>query len=204
MEEIIINLDSKYRDRIAYPIETKFRINLEKTYKNIVSITINSLEINNSINYISSKKDNNYITLHLPNKLNDPEGTKVYLYDGLLQLISSIRTLFNGIFAGIFNNNGGLQAQTYNNKPFAEKYFYIFYLNESSTINFDFNINNSSNLPSSLSNKLVIQKGWHSVYGLVGQIKNYIQQKLGSVLSPAGTPPPRATGTITINIQSGI
>jgi hypothetical protein len=27
---------------------------------------------------------------------------------------------------------------------------------------------------------------------------------LGSVLSPAGTPPPRATGTITINIQSGI
>jgi hypothetical protein len=34
--------------------------------------------------------------------------------------------------------------------------------------------------------------------------KNYIQQKLGSVLSPAGTPPPRATGTITINIQSGI
>jgi hypothetical protein len=34
--------------------------------------------------------------------------------------------------------------------------------------------------------------------------KNYIQQKLGSVLSPQGTPPPRATGTITINIQSGI
>lgn len=34
--------------------------------------------------------------------------------------------------------------------------------------------------------------------------KNYIQQKLGSVLSPEGTPPPKATGTITINIQSGI
>jgi periplasmic protein TonB len=33
--------------------------------------------------------------------------------------------------------------------------------------------------------------------------KNYIQQKLSSVLSPEGTPPPRATGTITINIQSG-
>jgi protein TonB len=33
--------------------------------------------------------------------------------------------------------------------------------------------------------------------------KNYIQQKLRSVLTPAGTPPPRATGTITINIQSG-
>jgi hypothetical protein len=33
--------------------------------------------------------------------------------------------------------------------------------------------------------------------------KNYIQQKLSSVLSPEGTPPPRATGTITINIKSG-
>jgi len=33
--------------------------------------------------------------------------------------------------------------------------------------------------------------------------KKYIQQKLSSVLSPEGTPPPRATGTITINIQSG-
>lgn len=33
--------------------------------------------------------------------------------------------------------------------------------------------------------------------------KNYIQQKLSSVLSPEGTPPDRATGTITINIQSG-
>ena len=75
MEEIFINIDSKYRDRIAYPKETKFRINLEKTYKNIVSVTINSLEINNSINYISSKKDNNYITIHLPNKLNEEPST---------------------------------------------------------------------------------------------------------------------------------
>lgn len=33
--------------------------------------------------------------------------------------------------------------------------------------------------------------------------KNYIQSKLSSVLSPEGTPPPKATGTITINIKSG-
>ncbi len=32
--------------------------------------------------------------------------------------------------------------------------------------------------------------------------RNYIQQKLSSVLSPEGTPPDRATGTITINIES--
>ena len=33
--------------------------------------------------------------------------------------------------------------------------------------------------------------------------KNYIQKKLSSVLTPSGTPPPSASGTITINIQSG-
>lgn len=177
MEEIFINIDSKYRDRIAYPHETKFRINLEKTYKNIVSATINSLELNNSINYISTLKDNNYIIMHLPNKLNDPDGTKIILYDGLLQLISSIRTLFNGIFTEIFNNNGGLQKLTYNDRPFVEKYFYIFYLNQNTTIDFNFNVINTTNLPATLSNKLVIEKGWHSVFGLVGQIKNYITQK---------------------------
>lgn len=177
MEEIFINIDSKYRDRIAYPGETKFRINLEKTYKNIVSATINSLEINNSINYISSKKDNNYITIHLPNKLNDPAGTKIILYEGLLQLITSIKTLFNGIFSGIFNNNGGLQTLKYDEKPFAEKYFYIFYLNENTQINFDFNVNNQINIPKSLNDKLTIEKGWHSVYGLVNQIKKYISEK---------------------------
>ena len=174
MEEIIINIDSKYRDRIAYPNESKFRINLEKTYKNIVSATINSLEINNSINYISSKKDNNYITIHLPNKLNDPDGTKIVLYEGLLQLISSIETLFNAIFFAIFNINGALQILTYNDKPFAEKYFYIFYLNDDITIDFDFNV---SVQPPSLSDKLVIKKGWHSIFGFVNQIKKYIKQK---------------------------
>lgn len=174
MEEIFINIDSKYRDRIAYPNESKFRINLEKTYKNIVSVTINSLEINNSINYISSKKDNNFIIIHLPNKLNDPEGTKIVLYEGLLQLITSIKTIFNAIFSGIFNNNGGLQKLTYNDRPFVEKYFYIFYLNENTTINFDFNDNN---LPSSLQDKLIIKQGWHSIYGFVNQINDYIKQK---------------------------
>ena len=177
MEEIFINIDSKYRDRIAYPNETKFRINFEKTYKNIVSATINSLEINNSVNYISTKKDNNYIIMHLPNKLNDPDGTKIILYDGLLQLISSIRTLFNGIFSEIFNNNGGLQKLSYNDKPYVEKYFYIFYLNQDTTIDFNFNVINATNLPATLSNKLVIRKGWHSIFGLVGQMKNYITQK---------------------------
>lgn len=171
MEEIFINIDSKYRDKKLYPNETKFSLILNETYKNIISITITSLEINNSINYISEKKDNNYVTFHLPNKINDPEGTKIYLYEGLLQLITSVKTIFNDIFTGIFNTNGGLQQLKYNNKIFAEKYFYIFYLNENSEINFDFN---STLQPNILSQPLIIYKGWHSIYGIVIQITNYI------------------------------
>lgn len=171
MEEIFINVDSKYRDRKLYPEETKFSLILNNTYKNIVSITINSLEINNSINYVSAKKENNYIIFHLPNKLNDPEGTKIYLYEGLLQLIASVKTIFNSIFTYIFNTNGGLQQLTYNNKIFAEKYFYIFYLNENINISFDFNTNLQ---PPILSHPLTIYKGWCSIYGIVIQITNYI------------------------------
>ncbi len=172
MEEIILNIDSKYRDIIKYPNECKFRINLEKTYKNIVSIRMTSLEINNSINYISSQKNNNFIKVHLPNKANDPHGTVIQLYDGLLQLIGSIRKIFNGILSEVFNSNRALQTQYIDNAIFAEKYFYIFYLNENVTFTFDFN--DGQTQPASLTNKLTIQKGWHSIYGIVYNIQQYI------------------------------
>lgn len=172
MEEIILNIDSKYRDIIKYPNECKFRINLEKTYKNIVSIRMTSLEINNSINYISSQKNNNFIKVHLPNKANDPHGTVIQLYDGLLQLIGSIRKIFNGILSEVFNSNRALQTQYIDNAIFAEKYFYIFYLNENVTFTFDFN--DGQTQPVSLTNKLTIQKGWHSIYGIVYNIQQYI------------------------------
>jgi hypothetical protein len=83
MEEILINIDSKYRDVVKYPNECKFRINFEKTYKNIVSLRMTSLEVNNSINYISTQKNNNYIKIHLPNKRNDPHGTITVSYTHL-------------------------------------------------------------------------------------------------------------------------
>ena len=173
MEEIFINIDSKYRDQILYPNESKFRINLEKTYKNISSITISSLEINNSINYISTTKNNNFITIHLPNKLNDPDGISIVLYDGLLQLITTIQTIFNGIFNGIFNSNLQLQKLSYNNKPFAEKYFYIFYLNDPCTVSITFNYTTTKET-SDVTQPFIIIKGWYSVYGIVMQIQNFI------------------------------
>ena len=173
MEEILINIDSRYRDIIQYPNEAKFKINFEKIYKNIIAITINSLEICNCINYISSAKGNNYIKIFLPNKTNDLFGCVLMLPDGLLQSIISIKSIFNGLFTGFFNTNRNLQIHSFNNISFAEKYCYIFYLYESVTITFDFN----TELPATIQANLIINKGWYSLYGLVIQIQQYIEQK---------------------------
>jgi len=196
MEEILINIDSRYRDIIQYPNEAKFKINFEKMYKNIIAITINSLEICNCINYISLIKGNNYIKIYLPNKQNDPFGCVLMLPDGLLQSILSIKSIFNGLFTGFFNTNRNLQIHTLNNIAFAEKYCYIFYLYESVTITFDFN---SELLPVILQNSLIINKGWHSLYGLVIQIQKYIEQKYNERKEYI-TNNPLAT---TINLDSG-
>ena len=175
MEEILINIDSRYRDIIQYPNEAKFRVYFEKMYKNIIAITINSLEICNCINYISVAKCNNYIIIHLPNKSSDPNGTILMLPDGLLQSIVSIKSIFNGLFTGFFNTNRNLQIHSFNNISFAEKYFYVFHLYKPVTIYFDFNQVVAE--PASLQNILIINKGWYSVYGLVILIQQYIQQK---------------------------
>ena len=37
MEEILVNIDSKYRDITVYPHESKYSITFEKKYKNIIA-----------------------------------------------------------------------------------------------------------------------------------------------------------------------
>ena len=170
----MINIDSRYRDIIQYPNEAKFRIYFEKMYKNIIAITINSFEICNCINYISTAKCNNYIIIHLPNKFSDPSGTILMLPDSLLQSIVSIKSIFNGLFTGFFNTNRNLEIHSFNNILFAEKYFYVFHLYKSVTVSFDFN---EIIEPTTLQNNLIINKGWYSIYGLVILIQQYIQQK---------------------------
>ena len=172
MEEILINIDSKYRDITVYPQESKYSITFDKKYKNIISIRMLSLEITNTINYISTQKNNNWFVIHLPNKVNDPEGIKLQLEDGLLQVIGSIRNIVNILFSVYTNTTGSLQQYTVDSKPFAEKYFYIFYLNNAITFTFDFN---SKLFPTILSNKLTINPGWHSIYGLYLQIQTYVK-----------------------------
>jgi hypothetical protein len=170
MEEVLINIDSKYRDIIQYPNECKFRYNFMTPYKNIISARMVSLEVNNNINYIDSKKKNNFFKLYLPNKLNDPDGIGFQLVDGLLQSIQSIQNIINTLFNQIINTTGALQQPQINGINFAEKYFYVFYLNQNTTINFNFSLLIG---PYGLA-PLIIESGWHSVYGLVIQIQTYI------------------------------
>ena len=146
MEDILINIDSKYRDINLYPNETKFRIILDNNYKNIISAKLASIELNHNVQFlnyknINSSKGNNYFTLHIPNKLNDIDGTKITVQDRYTRTIDALKDNINTQL-NIFNNN-------FNSN---KKYFYIFYL-----------IN-----PNSLLNLSI---GWYSLYGLYNIIK---------------------------------
>jgi hypothetical protein len=160
MEDTLISIDSKYRDFTKYPNESKFTINFEKIYKNIVAVKLTSLEMTNSINYISSIKGNNYISLHFPNIINDPDGVMIEIDNTQLQNINTIISEFNSLL------NFNLLDKS------SERYFYIFYLNNNSQIIFDFNSNTS---PPILKTPLVITKGWYSMYGLNNLIQNYVE-----------------------------
>jgi hypothetical protein len=58
MEKIIINIDSKYRDKNLYPNSSKFSIKLDRTIKNVSNINITSVEFFNMY-YLFSKFKNN-------------------------------------------------------------------------------------------------------------------------------------------------
>ena len=184
MEEILLNIDSKYRDINLYPNESKFTYNLDKIIKNVVAAKMISMEISNTTNYVDNKKNNNYFTLYLPNKTNDPDGIKLQLGSGIYQGIKSVVDGINILFNNSVNSNKALH------NSFAEKYCYFFYLNSDLTLNFDFN---SINTPVSLTKQLTIKAGWNSLYGIVLQITNYIQSKYNDrasylIKNPNSTP----------------
>ena len=184
MEDTLVSIDSKYRDFTKYPNESNFTLNFEKIYKNIVSVKLVSLELTNSINYISSTKNNNYLTLHFPNILNDPTGVKLSINDTQLQNIDTIISYINDLL------DTNLLDES------AERYFYIFYLNNNTQLTFDFN---SNTLPSILKTKLTLTAGWYSVYGLNLIIKNYIQSNYDARKSFVSSNP----NASTISLDSG-
>jgi hypothetical protein len=70
MEEIYVNIDSRYRDVMQFPNESKFKITLNSYYKNISKIKMTSIELPN-LDYlpiIDFSKNNNYIIFTLPNQ----------------------------------------------------------------------------------------------------------------------------------------
>ena len=95
MEDIIISIDSKYRDINKYPNESKFTLNLDKIYKNVVSVNLDSIELTSNINIISTVNKNNYLTLYLPNKLNDNDGIVVPINEIVPNDMESILNVLN-------------------------------------------------------------------------------------------------------------
>jgi hypothetical protein len=72
MEEIYINIDSRYRELNLYPDESKYKINLNSSYKNISKIKMTSIELPN-LDYlpiIDPSKNNNYIIFTVPHPYN--------------------------------------------------------------------------------------------------------------------------------------
>lgn len=198
MEEILLNVDSRYRNNLLYPNESKYKYTFDKKYKNIISARMISIEVYNTISYFNDIKQNNYITVHLPNKLNDPNGTQIILDKGLYQDIAMIKNTFDNLFNQSFNLNSSLKKSIINNKAHAEKYFYFLYLNENVELTFDFN--NVLFEPSTLATKLTLNKGWYSIYGIVLQIQDYITTKHNERVIFKNTNP---SNTSVISLDSG-
>jgi len=162
METILINIDSKYRDKSKFDKSTQFNYKLDKNYKNITSIKISSFEMcNNNIEYLNYNNindTNNFFKIHIPNILNDPDGTIIKIDNN----INDINSLKNNILFKL------------NNLTTSDKYFYIFYLDSNSIITFDFNLLVN---PKSLQSNLILYPGWYSLYGIIQIIKNYIITK---------------------------
>lgn len=161
MEEIIINIDSRYRNYILYPNENKFKILFNNTYKNIISVKMISIELNNTIqslnyNNINFTKQNNFFTLYVPNKLNDLTGTIITIDN------------INNKDIQILLTNINEKLLLYNN-TIIENNFYIFYICSFSNITIT-SINNSA-----IINTIDLNIGWYSVYGIYNMINNIIK-----------------------------
>ena len=178
MEDVYVNVDSRYRDTSVFPSESNFTFNLDNIYKNIASVSVASIELSNTISYIDNAKANNFFTIYFPNAVNDPTGVQIKIPDSLYPRIEPIQNIINSIFVSQINHNSSFELLS------PEKYFYIFYLNNNVTININ---GQNSNIIPVLNNmtysnldfvplgSLTLNAGWYSVYGYVNMILNYLK-----------------------------
>jgi hypothetical protein len=65
METIIVNVDSRSRDTVAYPNDSKFNFSLNKNgisnIKNIIELKVSSIEFPNTCYYFTEKKNNTFV-----------------------------------------------------------------------------------------------------------------------------------------------
>lgn len=89
MENQLINIDSRFRNKISYPNPAKFTYFLSEKIKNIVYIRLSSIELPNLYFTFSESKKNNFFKIILDNKTYDIIIKKGFYNSG--QLLNSIQ-----------------------------------------------------------------------------------------------------------------
>lgn len=94
MEKIVINIDSKFRNKNTYQNASKFTVNLDKTIKNITNIKLSSIEFpnifSNIFNTISKEKKNNLFKIIFPINISNNIYSTEELKDTINLLLNKI------------------------------------------------------------------------------------------------------------------
>lgn len=189
--EYTVSINSSERASEPKSLPTSFYINLthnQALMKNILGVKLSSAEISNSFNIVGPEYNNNYFTLYLPNKENNPEGFDISLNSGIIQTQQQFVGAVNKQLNTYLNTNKALTGTLFPNSIFAERYLYFFYMYQPTVITISYNLDTDNttpiSLPSdalaaqpSLANPLTLPVGWYSLYGMVLQIKEYIRSQ---------------------------
>ena len=107
MENIIINIDSRFRDKHAFSNASNFTYTLSEKIKNCKYIRLSSIEIPNLYFTFSTKKNNNSFKISILDASNNLIINTITINDGFYDsgtLLSTIQTLLDNIFnIGVIN-----------------------------------------------------------------------------------------------------
>ncbi len=77
-ENSLVLVDSRYRDRTAYPQPTQFSLRLPRIYKNVTNITLSDVKLLTSFYFFRNSKGNTDITVY-------EQGRQTLTYEGVTQ-----------------------------------------------------------------------------------------------------------------------
>lgn len=108
MENAIINVDSRLRDKIKYPNEANFIYNLNNNYKNIVSLTLSSFEFpNTSYVFSSTKKNNTFTIIYSGSEYQFTIDDGNYIAEKVIDKINDYFTTYLSTLTITLNKNNG-------------------------------------------------------------------------------------------------